>query len=68
MKRKKAVFLTFSLYTFLLWLYIVARIIFSRVPMNDLFIDGVPFFTFAILGAIAFIFSMMFTYLFLITN
>lgn len=68
MKRIKAAFLTLSLYTFLLWLYIAARIIFSHVSVFDLFIDGVPFLTFEILGAIAFVLSMVFTYLFLTTN
>ena len=68
MKQIKAIFLTLSLYTFLFWLYIGGRIIFSGVPLNDLFIDFVPFFTFAISGAIAFILSMIFTYLYLTTN
>jgi hypothetical protein len=68
MKRIKAVFLTLSLYTFLLWLYIVARIIFSRVVPDSLFIDGVPFLSFWVLGVIAFVLSMGCTYLFLTTE
>ena len=65
MKKIKAVFLTLSIYTFLLWLYIAARIIFSCVSVFDPFINGVPFLTFWIMGIIAFVLSMLFTYLFL---
>ena len=68
MKRIKAIFLTLSMYTFLLWLYIIGRIIFNRVRLDSPFIDGVPFLSFWILGAIAFILSMVFTYLYLTTN
>jgi len=67
-KEKKAIFLTFSIYSFLLWAYIAGRVIFSCVPPNDLFINGIPIFTFAILGIIAFIASMVFTYMYLTTN
>lgn len=68
MKRIKAVFLTLSLYAFLLWLYIAARIIFNSVSVFDPFINDVPFLTFEIVGAIAFVLSMVFTYLFLTTD
>jgi len=68
MKRIKAIFLTLSLYTFLLWLYVAARIIFSCVSVFDLFINDVPFLTFEIVGIIAFVLSMVFTYLFLTTD
>jgi len=68
MKKIKAIFLTLSLYTFLLWAYVAARIIFSCVSVFDLFIDIVPFLTFEIVGIIAFVLSMVFTYLFLTTD
>jgi hypothetical protein len=68
MKKIRAVFLTLSIYSFLVWFYVVARIIFSRVQLDDPFIDGVPFFSFWVLGAIAFVVSMVFTYLFLTTE
>jgi hypothetical protein len=55
MKKRKAVFLTLSLYTFLLWFYIAAQIIFNH---------GDRYFV----GFIAFVLSMIFTYLFLTTN
>jgi hypothetical protein len=68
MKRIKAVFLTLSLYTFLFWLYVAARVIFDRVQLFDPFIDSVPFLTFEIVGALTFVLSMVFMYLFLTTN
>jgi hypothetical protein len=67
-RKKKALFLTLWLYTFLLWLYIVARIVIDRVPLNSLFLDAVPFFTFIGLGIIAFVLSMIFLYMFLTEN
>ncbi len=68
MKKRKAVFLTLSLYMFLLWLYIIGRIIFNHVKLDSLFIDGVPFLSFWVLGAIAFVLSMVCTYLYLTTQ
>ena len=65
-RKKKAFFFTFWLYTFLLWLYIVARIVIDQVPLGSLFFDSVPFFTFTILGVLAFVLSMIFLYLFLV--
>ncbi len=64
-RKKKALFFTFWLYTLFLWLYIVARIVIDQVPLGSLFFDSVPFFTFTILGVIAFVLSMIFLYLFL---
>jgi hypothetical protein len=68
MREKKALFATLWLYTFLFWLYIVARIIIDQVRLDDLFLNFVPFFTFIRLGAIVFVFSMIFMYLYLTTN
>ena len=64
-RKKKALFFTLWLYTFLLWLYIAARIVIDQVPLGSLFFDSVPFFTFTILGVITFVLSMIFLYLFL---
>ncbi|MGA2386085.1 MAG: hypothetical protein ABSG33_06095 [Candidatus Bathyarchaeia archaeon] len=65
MRKKKALFLTFWMYTLLLWLYIVARIVVDHVPLDALYVNFVPFFTFIRLGAIAFVLSMIFMYLYL---
>ena len=64
-KRVKALFLTLGSGSFLIWLYVVARIIFSRVPLNSRFIDAVPFFTFTTLGIVAFVSSLVFMFLYL---
>lgn len=53
------------LYSILIWLYIAARIIIDDVPLGSLFIDSIPFFTFTILGAVSFIVSMVFMFLYL---
>ena len=65
MKVVKAFLLTTWLYSLLLWFYIVLRIIVSRVNMTHLFIDSVPYLTFANLGMISFILSFvsLFAYL-----
>jgi hypothetical protein len=67
-KKLKALFLTLWFYTFLLWFYIVARIVVDDVPLYSLFLNRVPFFTFIGLGVIAFLLSMIFMYLYLIMN
>jgi len=63
--KKKALFFTLWLYTFLLWLYIVARIVIDQVGLDSLFLNQVPFFTFIRLGIVAFVLSMIFLYMFL---
>ena len=67
-KKIKALFATLWLYTFLLWLYVIARIVIDQVNLDSLFFNQVPFFTFIRLGLIAFVLSMIFMYLFLIEN
>jgi hypothetical protein len=67
-RKKKALFFTLWLYTFLLWFYIVARIVIDQVALNGLVLSYVPFFTFTRLGAIAFVLSMIFMYIFLTEN
>jgi len=64
-KRKKALFFTLWFYSFLIWLYIDARIIINNVHLNSLFLDSVPFLTFIRLGIIAFVFSMIFMFMYL---
>ena len=59
MQIKRAVVLSTWLYSLLLWLYIVARIIISRVSVYSRFLDPVPFFTFITLGIISFAVSFI---------
>jgi len=68
MKKRKALFLVLWLYSFLFWLYIVARIVIDQVLLNSLFLNFVPFFTFIGLGAITFVLSMVFMFLYLIED
>ena len=68
MRKKKALFATLWLYSFLFWLYLVSRIVIDQVPLNALFLNYVPFFTFIGLGMDVFILSMIFMFLFLITE
>ena len=42
MRKRKALFLTLWLYSFLFWLYIVARIVVDWVPLNGLFLKSAP--------------------------
>jgi len=67
-RKKKALFATLWLYTFLFWLYIDARIVIDKVRLDSLFLNYVPFFTFIGLGMIVFVLSMIFMYMFLIQN
>ena len=67
-RKKKALFFTLWFYTFLLWFYIVARIVIDQVPLYSLFFNHVPFFTFIGLGVLAFVLSMIFMFMFLIQN
>ena len=67
-KKKKALFFTLWFYSFLLWFYIVLRIVIDQVPLYSLFLNHVPYFTFIGLGALAFLLSMIFMFLYLIQN
>ena len=67
-RKRKAFFMTLWLYTFLLWFYLVVRIVVDQVPLNDLFLNSIPYFTFLRLGAIAFVASMLFMFLYLISD
>jgi hypothetical protein len=55
------------LFSFLLWLYIVLRIVFNRVSVMAPFIDRVPSISYWVLGAFSFVVSSvcMFLYLWL---
>ncbi|MDW5562381.1 MAG: hypothetical protein SA339_04070 [Methanomassiliicoccus sp.] len=46
------------LYSFLLWAYVVFRIVINRVPVRDDFIRGIPI-SFWVLGLIAFVVSFV---------
>ena len=68
-RKKKALFATLWLYTFLFWLYIVATIVIDSAPFsNSKFFNYVPFDAFVLLGITAFVLSMIFLYLFLTEN
>lgn len=60
----RALVLTTSLFSFLLWLYIVLRIVFNHVDMGADFIYGIRI-SFWVLGAIAFVVSFFSTFLYL---
>lgn len=51
----RSTLLAVSVYAPLFWIYIVLRIVFDNVGVFDLFIDGVPYFSFWITGIWAFL-------------
>lgn len=53
----KGLVLATWLYSLLLWVYIVMRIVFSNVHMSSVFIDGIPNITFLNLGIFSFCLS-----------
>jgi hypothetical protein len=63
----RAFVLTTGVFSFLLWLYIVLRIVFNRVSVMAPFIDRVPSISYWVLGAFSFVVSSvcMFLYLWL---
>jgi len=63
--KRKALFFTLWFHSLLFWLYVVARVIVSRVGVHDLFLNYVPHITFFALGIATFLSSMLFMYLFL---
>lgn len=65
MKEMKALFFTLWLYTLLFWAYIVLRIVIDQVDLSSLVLNFVPFFTFMRLGALLFVVSMVFLFLYL---
>lgn len=68
MKPLKALLLTTWLYSLLLWIYIVMRIIISGVIMTHLFISSIPYLTFAILGMISFTLSFVSLFAYLVLS
>lgn len=52
------------MYSFLLWLYVIARVAVDKVPLNSLFLNNVPFITFFGLGSVTFLLSVIFIYLY----
>lgn len=65
MNKKRALYFTLWFYSFLVWIYVILRIIVSRVRVTSLFIDAVPVITFLDLGVLSFLVSALFMYLFL---
>ena len=67
-KIRRALFLTLWFNSFLVWLYVASRIVVSHVNPHSLFIDSVPFFSFWVVGIIAFVVSMVSMFLFLLES
>ena len=65
MNKRKAFFFTLWGYSFLVWLYVITRIIVNNVWWEALFIDYIPIITFEKLGITAFLLSALSLYLFL---
>lgn len=61
----RALVLTTGVFSFLLWLYIVMRIVFTPVDMGAPFIRGVVLIPIWVLGALAFAVSFLSTFLYL---
>jgi hypothetical protein len=57
--------LTTLIFSFLIWLYIVVRIIVNNVDAHTPFVDSVPSVSFSALGAFAFGVSFVSTFLYL---
>ena len=67
MKPLPALFLTGCVYSFLVWAYVVVRLLVFNIQIWDAFIDGIPI-TFWQLGIIAFIGSAVCMFGFLISR
>ena len=65
MQKRKALYLTFWVHSFLVWVYIALRIIVNNVWWEALFIDYIPIITFEKIGIVSFLFSLVFLYMFL---
>ena len=65
MKPIRALFLTSWIYTTLVWLYCVARIIINEIDPGDPFIIGIPI-TFWELGIVAFVISAISCFFYLV--
>ena len=53
----RALTLTTAVFSFLLWLYIVLRIVFNHVNVRSPFISSIPSLSFWVLGGLAFALS-----------
>ena len=67
-KIKKALFLTLWVNSLIIWLYVASRIVVNNVCPHNLFIDSIPFLSFAVVGIIAFVSSMVSMFLFLLDS
>lgn len=65
MQKRKALYLTLWVHSFLVWVYLCIRIIVNNVWWEALFIDYIPIITFEKLGIVSFLFSFVFLYMFL---
>lgn len=61
----RSLVLTVGVFSFLLWLYIVMRIVFNDVDVNTPFVDSVPSISFSILGAFSFGLCALATFVYL---
>ena len=68
MQKRKALYFTFWVHSFLIWVYLCTRIIVNDAWWEDLFIDYIPIITFEKLGIVSFLFSFVFLYMFLQEN
>ena len=67
-KIRKALFLSLWVNSLIVWLYVASRIVVNNVCPHNLFIDSVPFFSFTVVGIIAFVTSMVSMFLFLLES
>ena len=61
----RSLVLTTGVFSFLLWLYIVMRIVFNHVNVMTPFVNRVPSISFWVLGAISFAVSFLSMFLYL---
>jgi len=55
----RALVLTMGIFSFLLWLYIILRIVFNHVSVVSPFISRIPSVSFWVLGAFSFVVSFL---------
>ncbi len=60
----RSLVLATSVFSLLLWVYIVIRIVFNDVDVTTPFVDAVPFLSFEVLGALTFGLSFVCTVLY----
>ncbi len=70
MKVAKALLITVGFFSFLFWIYVVARVLISHVRLYNPFISFIPFLSFFTVGIISFLVSFVcfFAYLVFYTD